>query len=106
MMMYLYSDCSLYLNRKADKAKQACIDFWELQIRKSNQSPVLQSNGTWMMQISEGRRTVRERGFITERDAISARDSFINAINIKRIKENDQWLMWQRQRIYKQFGMS
>lgn len=106
IMMYLYSDCSLYLNRKADKAKQACIDFWELQIRKSKQSPILQSNGTWMMQISEGIRTVRERGFITELDAISARDSFINAINIKRIKENDQWLMWQRQRIYKQFGMS
>lgn len=106
IMMYLYDDCELFLPRKADIAKQACSDFWKLILKESAQKPICNLSGTWTMQVSNDGKTVRETGFSTEQEAIEARDSFVNEINIKRIKENEQWLMWQRQKIFKRFGMS
>lgn len=92
--MYLYRDCSLFLDRKHSLARELYLNFWELLQKDSIQKPMKHPNGTWFMQISVGKKTIREYGFTSESEAIVARDSFVDKYNKKMKEENIEWLTW------------
>jgi len=106
IIMYLYNNCSVFLDRKCNTATMAYYDFWKLKCRVSRQKPVKESDNTWTMQIYANGKTIRERGFLTEEDAVNARNSFVDHLNLKTKEGNEEWLMWQHQKVFRQSDMN